>query len=197
VIVWRESRTEEAVPVHHVPDRNSFLELLSCHHPPRPPDLLPLAFVALSLCTMSTVTFPTNVSTASSSCGSPPSRLPVRYLSPASLNLGRLFEQNRQRLVRRDGLKTATEPVTGQAPPKSKPRLLLMGQRRCETWACTSTSLQRMLTHLRSGKSSISSVVFHKLPPNETLFLESTSRIQKDAMTYVLNPVCGDTTRQD
>jgi Ras-related GTP-binding protein C/D len=34
----------------------------------------------------------------------------------------------------------------------------------------------------RSGKSSISSVVFHKLPPNETLFLESTARIQQDSM---------------
>jgi Ras-related GTP-binding protein C/D len=34
----------------------------------------------------------------------------------------------------------------------------------------------------RSGKSSISSVVFHKMPPNETLFLESTARIQKDSM---------------
>jgi len=38
----------------------------------------------------------------------------------------------------------------------------------------------------RSGKSSISSVVFHKLPPNETLFLESTARIQKDSMALVL-----------
>ncbi|KAI9889912.1 MAG: hypothetical protein M1814_004635 [Vezdaea aestivalis] len=45
---------------------------------------------------------------------------------------------------------------------EGKPRLLLMGQS-------------------RSGKSSISSVVFHKMPPTETLFLESTSRIQKDA----------------
>ncbi|KAI9721803.1 MAG: GTP-binding protein gtr2 [Candelaria pacifica] len=44
-----------------------------------------------------------------------------------------------------------------------KPRLLLMGQR-------------------RSGKSSISSVVFHKMPPQETLFLESTTRIQKESM---------------
>jgi len=50
-----------------------------------------------------------------------------------------------------------------EVAPKGKPRLLLMGQR-------------------RSGKSSISSVVFHKLPPNETLFLESTARIQKDSM---------------
>lgn len=42
-----------------------------------------------------------------------------------------------------------------------RPRLLLQGQR-------------------RSGKSSISSVVFHKMPPTETLFLESTTRIQKE-----------------
>ena len=34
----------------------------------------------------------------------------------------------------------------------------------------------------RSGKSSIMSVVFHKLEPQETLFLESTTRIQKDTM---------------
>jgi Ras-related GTP-binding protein C/D len=54
------------------------------------------------------------------------------------------------------------EPAPGPAA-KGKPRLLLMGQR-------------------RSGKSSISSVVFHKMPPNETLFLESTARIQKDSM---------------
>lgn len=32
----------------------------------------------------------------------------------------------------------------------------------------------------RSGKSSISKVVFHKLSPNETLFLESTSKVVKD-----------------
>ncbi|KAK2751062.1 hypothetical protein FQN57_000137 [Myotisia sp. PD_48] len=45
----------------------------------------------------------------------------------------------------------------------TKPRLLLMGLR-------------------RSGKSSIQSVVFHKMSPGETLFLESTTRIQKDAI---------------
>ncbi|KAF2104062.1 hypothetical protein NA57DRAFT_29663 [Rhizodiscina lignyota] len=45
----------------------------------------------------------------------------------------------------------------------NKPRLLLMGQR-------------------RSGKSSISSVVFHKLPPSETLYLETTTRIKKESM---------------
>lgn len=34
----------------------------------------------------------------------------------------------------------------------------------------------------RSGKSSITSVVFHKMEPQETLFLESTTRIKKDVM---------------
>ncbi|XP_073428271.1 ras-related GTP-binding protein C [Dendrobates tinctorius] len=43
----------------------------------------------------------------------------------------------------------------------SKPRILLMGMR-------------------RSGKSSIQKVVFHKMSPNETLFLESTNKIYKD-----------------
>jgi Ras-related GTP-binding protein C/D len=32
----------------------------------------------------------------------------------------------------------------------------------------------------RSGKSSIQKVVFHKMSPNETLFLESTNKIQKE-----------------
>ena len=32
----------------------------------------------------------------------------------------------------------------------------------------------------RSGKSSIQKVVFHKMTPNETLFLESTNKIIKD-----------------
>ena len=32
----------------------------------------------------------------------------------------------------------------------------------------------------RSGKSSILKVVFHKMSPNETLFLESTNKIVKD-----------------
>nr|XP_033812937.1 ras-related GTP-binding protein C [Geotrypetes seraphini] len=47
------------------------------------------------------------------------------------------------------------------APADSKPRILLMGLR-------------------RSGKSSIQKVVFHKMSPNETLFLESTNKIYKD-----------------
>merc|ERR1711964_449240 len=32
----------------------------------------------------------------------------------------------------------------------------------------------------RSGKSSIQKVVFHKMSPNETLFLESTNAIHKE-----------------
>ena len=42
-----------------------------------------------------------------------------------------------------------------------KPRVLLMGLR-------------------RSGKSSIQKVVFHKMSPNETLFLESTNKICRE-----------------
>ncbi|CZT52937.1 probable Ras-like G protein RagC [Rhynchosporium secalis] len=86
---------------------------------------------------------------------------PVRHISPAQLNLERLYEQNRANAQKNDPA-TAPGPAPGSAA-KGKPRLLLMGQR-------------------RSGKSSISSVVFHKMPPNETLFLESTARIQKDSM---------------
>ncbi|KAJ6078360.1 hypothetical protein N7467_008113 [Penicillium canescens] len=62
---------------------------------------------------------------------------------------------------------TSTQGKSAEVPntkgPDAKPRLLLMGLR-------------------RSGKSSIASVVFHKMPPNETLFLESTTRIQKDSI---------------
>ncbi|XP_076055013.1 ras-related GTP binding C/D isoform X2 [Oratosquilla oratoria] len=43
-------------------------------------------------------------------------------------------------------------------PSDQKPKILLMGLR-------------------RSGKSSIQKVVFHKMSPNETLFLESTNKI--------------------
>lgn len=45
-----------------------------------------------------------------------------------------------------------------------KPRILLMGLR-------------------RSGKSSIQKVVFHKMSPNETLFLESTAKLVKNDIT--------------
>lgn len=38
----------------------------------------------------------------------------------------------------------------------------------------------------RSGKSSIQKVVFHKMSPNETLFLESTNKIVKDGILLLL-----------
>ncbi|KAJ8322302.1 hypothetical protein KUTeg_000776 [Tegillarca granosa] len=48
-----------------------------------------------------------------------------------------------------------------------KPRILLMGLR-------------------RSGKSSIQKVVFHKVAPNETLFLESTNKIVKEGNLSII-----------
>ncbi|KAI6379128.1 hypothetical protein MCOR25_002106 [Pyricularia grisea] len=92
----------------------------------------------------------------------------MRVMTPAKLNLERIYEQNRQRLQKREGSSTKLPDSLIDASSKGKPRLLLMGQR-------------------RSGKSSISSVVFHKLPPNETLFLESTARIQKDSMASFMD----------
>ncbi|XP_041360556.1 ras-related GTP-binding protein C-like isoform X2 [Gigantopelta aegis] len=53
------------------------------------------------------------------------------------------------------------EVVGANASSEDKPRILLMGLR-------------------RSGKSSIQKVVFHKVSPNETLFLESSNKIVKD-----------------
>uniref|UniRef100_A0A3B4BKX2 Ras-related GTP-binding protein n=1 Tax=Periophthalmus magnuspinnatus TaxID=409849 RepID=A0A3B4BKX2_9GOBI len=55
----------------------------------------------------------------------------------------------------------AEEPEVQSPSSSDKPRILLMGLR-------------------RSGKSSIQKVVFHKMSPNETLFLESTNKIYKD-----------------
>ena len=40
-----------------------------------------------------------------------------------------------------------------------------------------------MFSFHRSGKSSIQKVVFHKMSPNETLFLESTSKVVKEDVT--------------
>jgi len=51
-------------------------------------------------------------------------------------------------------------PEIHHAVPENKPRILLMGLR-------------------RSGKSSIQKVVFHKMSPNETPYLESTNKIIK------------------
>ncbi|SPO01038.1 probable Ras-like G protein RagC [Cephalotrichum gorgonifer] len=88
--------------------------------------------------------------------------------SPARVNLRRVYEQSRRGHPKQEGTRLVGQP--GPPPPttKGRPRLLLMGQS-------------------RSGKSSISSVVFQKLPPNETLFLESTARIQKDQMASFMD----------
>ncbi|KAM3514898.1 hypothetical protein MY11210_001503 [Beauveria gryllotalpidicola] len=84
----------------------------------------------------------------------------THHMSTAQLTLQRIHDQASGTISKKDDLRG---DIIAGIPAKGKPRLLLMGQR-------------------RSGKSSISSVVFHKLPPNETLFLESTARIQKDSM---------------
>jgi Ras-related GTP-binding protein C/D len=60
----------------------------------------------------------------------PPRMGPVRHISPASLNLERVYEQNRMNLQKKDATKVL-EPAPGVAA-KGKPRLLLMGQRRYE-----------------------------------------------------------------
>ncbi|XP_039993041.1 ras-related GTP-binding protein D isoform X2 [Xiphias gladius] len=56
-----------------------------------------------------------------------------------------------------DGVLSFSDSLNGEV----KPRILLMGLR-------------------RSGKSSIQKVVFHKMSPNETLFLESTNKICRE-----------------
>ncbi|KAK0385749.1 hypothetical protein NLU13_6926 [Sarocladium strictum] len=97
-----------------------------------------------------------------------PNHLP-RYASSAKLNLELILDQDRRGSVdpTKKNAGKSGDGITAP-PPQGKPRLMLMGQR-------------------RSGKSSISSVVFHKLPPNETLFLESTARIQKDSMASFMD----------
>lgn len=56
----------------------------------------------------------------------------------------------------------ASENFSSDAPP----RLLLMGLR-------------------RSGKSSIQKVVFHKMAPSDTLYLESTNQIVKEGRKFI------------
>ncbi|KAK3725351.1 GTP-binding protein gtr2 [Vermiconidia calcicola] len=62
---------------------------------------------------------------------------------------------------------SATSYTHGEQPPPTKrkgnPRLLFMGMRRC-------------------GKSSVQKVVFQKLPPADTLYLETTNRIESASM---------------
>ncbi|KAF2673516.1 hypothetical protein BT63DRAFT_397377 [Microthyrium microscopicum] len=92
------------------------------------------------------------------------------HQSPPISNVDQSAQQTLIRYLQ--DLPEADKPSASNAPSRKtpnsrandgKPRLLLMGQR-------------------RSGKSSISSVVFHKLPPPETLYLETTTRIKKEYM---------------
>jgi Ras-related GTP-binding protein C/D len=53
----------------------------------------------------------------------------VTKISPAVLNLQRVYEQNRQRLEQIDS-GTMPDATAQQQPAKGAPRLLLMGQRR-------------------------------------------------------------------
>ncbi|KZZ94028.1 Gtr1/RagA GTP-binding family protein [Ascosphaera apis ARSEF 7405] len=85
-------------------------------------------------------------------------------LSPVMRTRAQLsLEENLQTLSASADPSSGPPVVAVTRAREAKPRLLLMGLR-------------------RSGKSSIASVVFHKLPPQETLFLESTTRIQKDSI---------------
>jgi hypothetical protein len=85
-----------------------------------------------------------------------------------------------------------TSPTFEASTPKDqKPRLLLMGLRRYVPTRFNSLATRhngishaRSLFVFRSGKSSIQKVVFHKMSPNETLFLESTSKVQKDDVCH-------------
>jgi hypothetical protein len=52
------------------------------------------------------------------------------YISPATVKLNHVFEQDRQRQQKQDGVKAQEPATTPQG--KGKPRLLLMGQRRYE-----------------------------------------------------------------
>lgn len=60
-----------------------------------------------------------------------------------------------------DGAMPSGAPRAFTTSSEKKPRILLMGKK-------------------KSGKSSIQKVVFHKMSPNETLFLESTSKLVKN-----------------
>ena len=62
---------------------------------------------------------------------------------------------------------------------EQKPRLLLMGLKRYSNHPAVKAS--NRLHIYRSGKTSISNVVFRKMTPSDTIFLDTTTTIQKDA----------------
>ena len=108
----------------------------------------------------------------------PPNRYPYRHPHPHSDH-----QMHSPTPPRSAGFTTGGSGRRGQ----ERPRLLLMGQRRFVI--PTGVEYARMKlswgSFHRSGKSSISHVVFHKMPPTETLFIESTTRITKNPIQYV------------
>ena len=74
-------------------------------------------------------------------------------------------------------------PLAGS---RGNPRLLFMGLRRySESKFCNETMFKLTLIEYRCGKSSVQKVVFQKLPPADTLYLESTNKIETASMQYV------------
>ncbi len=64
-----------------------------------------------------------------------------------------------------------------------KPRLLLMGLKRYGLVYLFQIIITLIIVRVSSsGKSSISNVVFRKMAPHETLFLEATTTIKKESM---------------
>lgn len=76
------------------------------------------------------------------------------------LDISSSFPRDYSYSLYEDSIRTVSPPIESD----EKPRILLMGLR-------------------RSGKSSIQKVVFSKMSPNETLFLESTNKIVKSDIT--------------
>ena len=132
---------------------------------------------------------------SSGSSALPPNSYPLRYPHPHTNHQMHSPTPSRSTGNGEAGVRRVQE----------KPRLLLMGQRRCVsiqffTLFIFPLSLffsfffllypAQSISHfcgsigtnfrVRSGKSSISSVVFHKMAPTDTLFLESTTKITKD-----------------
>ncbi|CDH53399.1 ras-related gtp binding c [Lichtheimia corymbifera JMRC:FSU:9682] len=92
---------------------------------------------------------------------------PARCDFEASFSLSRSSEKNHRDPMDYDYPHVNDSEITDtldDSTHSDKPRILLMG-------------LQR------SGKSSIQRVVFGKMPPNDTLYLESTTKIQKEDIT--------------
>ncbi|KAK5163460.1 GTP-binding protein gtr2 [Saxophila tyrrhenica] len=83
----------------------------------------------------------------------------------SSLQQNDWLTQHVQNLSVVDGATSYSHGEQSGPPPRRKgnPRLLFMGLRRC-------------------GKSSVQKVVFEKLPPAETLYLEATTKIERASM---------------